>query len=140
AMLCFFFSSRRRHTRFSRDWSSDVCSSDLLGRRRRPRAGAEGDPHLEPAPRPQEEGDVTSAPRAARPTPPPISGHQVTLEGLRAVAALAVLVYHVAATAGSITNPAGARWLFNGGQVGVPIFFALSGLLLYRPWAAAALD
>src|SRR5207302_4164818 len=27
---CFFFSSRRRHTRFSRDWSSDVCSSDLL--------------------------------------------------------------------------------------------------------------
>src|SRR5690606_40878333 len=28
-MFCFFFSSRRRHTRFSRDWSSDVCSSDL---------------------------------------------------------------------------------------------------------------
>src|SRR2546429_6305592 len=26
---CFFFSSRRRHTRCSRDWSSDVCSSDL---------------------------------------------------------------------------------------------------------------
>src|SRR6266511_5848034 len=28
-MFFFFFSSRRRHTRFSRDWSSDVCSSDL---------------------------------------------------------------------------------------------------------------
>src|SRR5690606_40210917 len=28
----FFFSSRRRHTRFSRDWSSDVCSSDLSSR------------------------------------------------------------------------------------------------------------
>src|SRR5205809_7484130 len=27
--LYFFFSSRRRHTRCSRDWSSDVCSSDL---------------------------------------------------------------------------------------------------------------
>src|SRR5690606_39834218 len=27
--IFFFFSSRRRHTRFSRDWSSDVCSSDL---------------------------------------------------------------------------------------------------------------
>ena len=26
---CFFFSSRRRHTRFTSDWSSDVCSSDL---------------------------------------------------------------------------------------------------------------
>lgn len=71
---------------------------------------------------------------------PPVSGHQDTLDGVRAVAALGVLVYHVAATAGSITNPAGARWLFNGGQVGVPIFFTLSGLLLYRPWAAAVLD
>src|SRR5690625_6840638 len=27
--LFFFFSSRRRHTRWPRDWSSDVCSSDL---------------------------------------------------------------------------------------------------------------
>src|SRR5690606_40276419 len=40
----FFFSSRRRHTRFSRDWSSDVCSSDLclpgLQRGRRRGAGA----------------------------------------------------------------------------------------------------
>src|SRR3989475_2155942 len=30
----FFFSSRRRHTRFDCDWSSDVCSSDLLAYRR----------------------------------------------------------------------------------------------------------
>src|SRR5688572_31112170 len=29
----FFFSSRRRHTRFDCDWSSDVCSSDLQRRR-----------------------------------------------------------------------------------------------------------
>src|SRR5687768_18505836 len=28
-VVLFFFSSRRRHTRCSRDWSSDVCSSDL---------------------------------------------------------------------------------------------------------------
>src|SRR3712207_9166884 len=28
-MRSFFFSSRRRHTRYWRDWSSDVCSSDL---------------------------------------------------------------------------------------------------------------
>src|SRR5256885_17232265 len=27
--MCFFFSSRRRHTRLQGDWSSDVCSSDL---------------------------------------------------------------------------------------------------------------
>src|SRR5215813_12592811 len=31
-MVLFFFSSRRRHTRCGRDWSSDVCSSDLQGR------------------------------------------------------------------------------------------------------------
>src|SRR6266508_5137998 len=31
-IFCFFFcSSRRRHTRWPRDWSSDVCSSDLNG-------------------------------------------------------------------------------------------------------------
>src|SRR5438105_9394881 len=28
-LVVFFFSSRRRHTRSTRDWSSDVCSSDL---------------------------------------------------------------------------------------------------------------
>src|SRR5215217_2616344 len=29
-LFCFFFSSRRRHTIYWRDWSSDVCSSDLV--------------------------------------------------------------------------------------------------------------
>src|SRR5690349_24557579 len=29
-MVCFFFSSRRRHRRSLRDWSSDVCSPDLV--------------------------------------------------------------------------------------------------------------
>src|SRR2546430_473381 len=33
AVFCLFFSSRRRHTRFDCDWSSDVCSSDLAGDR-----------------------------------------------------------------------------------------------------------
>src|SRR5439155_10886722 len=36
-VMFFFFSSRRRHTRWPRDWSSDVCSSDLVaGRDPRP--------------------------------------------------------------------------------------------------------
>src|SRR6266496_235413 len=41
---CFFFSSRRRHTRSLRDWSSDVCSSDLAGGvlRERARDGGAG--------------------------------------------------------------------------------------------------
>src|SRR5256885_10757513 len=30
SVRCFFFSSRRRHTRLQGDWSSDVCSSDLF--------------------------------------------------------------------------------------------------------------
>src|SRR5256886_9814007 len=40
----FFFASRRRHTRFDCDWSSDVCSSDLRGRapRRLPDRGDRG--------------------------------------------------------------------------------------------------
>src|SRR6185295_6591123 len=33
-VFVFFFSSRRRHTRYWRDWSSDVCSSDLDGAER----------------------------------------------------------------------------------------------------------
>src|SRR2546421_1710248 len=41
-LLCFFFffSSRRRHTRSDRDWSSDVCSSDLQRLERRVRGVA----------------------------------------------------------------------------------------------------
>src|SRR5690348_17470345 len=38
----FFFSSRRRHTRWTGDWSSDVCSSDLGGISTQRRAGAKG--------------------------------------------------------------------------------------------------
>src|SRR5207249_7507680 len=34
--IFFFFSSRRRHTRSKRDWSSDVCSSDLWRERQAP--------------------------------------------------------------------------------------------------------
>src|SRR3989440_5310042 len=44
-LIVFFFSSRRRHTRSDRDWSSDVCSSDL-----RARNGARRRLRLLPAP------------------------------------------------------------------------------------------
>src|SRR5690606_4418333 len=52
----FFFSSRRRHTRFSRDWSSDVCSSDL------PRSSTRIDPASGPACGP---GDIGPHPVSA---------------------------------------------------------------------------
>src|SRR3712207_6994629 len=50
----FFFSSRRRHTRYWRDWSSDVCSSDLraTGRRPSPPPSAAGSAAPRPAGRP----------------------------------------------------------------------------------------
>src|SRR2546430_903233 len=40
AHVAFFFSSRRRHTRFDCDWSSDVCSSDLTGTQWKPLSAA----------------------------------------------------------------------------------------------------
>src|SRR2546429_2259260 len=55
----FFFSSRRRHTRCSRDWSSDVCSSDLPARR----AGGGHRRHRE------SRGDQPAARRAHLPAP-----------------------------------------------------------------------
>ncbi|GIH22585.1 hypothetical protein Aph01nite_08950 [Acrocarpospora phusangensis] len=66
------------------------------------------------------------------------SGHQDALDGIRALAALAVLVYHVGGKTG-LTEGWGA-WAVSRGDVGVAIFFTLSGLLLYRPWARAVLD
>src|SRR2546428_4801610 len=46
----FFFSSRRRHTRSDRDWSSDVCSSDLAAAIIRRRVTQFGRGHPPPAP------------------------------------------------------------------------------------------
>src|SRR6266480_2873935 len=53
-MFCFFFSSRRRHTRLTCDWSSDVCSADLAGGRRRDRSNRPegGDARRSPGPGP----------------------------------------------------------------------------------------
>src|SRR3712207_7488947 len=57
----FFFSSRRRHTRYWRDWSSDVCSSDLGDGLNGPWPGrmVEGERRL---PYPQGEGDKDTGP------------------------------------------------------------------------------
>src|SRR2546426_7324757 len=41
ARCVFFFSSRRRHTRLQGDWSSDVCSSDLVDPFRNTRTGSQ---------------------------------------------------------------------------------------------------
>ncbi|RJL30398.1 acyltransferase family protein [Bailinhaonella thermotolerans] len=69
----------------------------------------------------------------------PFGGDRLpALDGVRAIAAFVVLLYHVAMESGAGL----AEGFFGGvlarGDVGVPIFFVLSGLLLYRPWAARA--
>src|SRR5690606_40154809 len=58
AAMCFFFSGRRRHTRFSRDWSSDVCSSDRPAAERPAgqRQGRPQGPGRDPAAGPHEIG------------------------------------------------------------------------------------
>jgi peptidoglycan/LPS O-acetylase OafA/YrhL len=66
-------------------------------------------------------------------------GHQNALDGLRAVAALAVLAFHVGGQTGiTFQGTLGGR-LDSRADVAVAIFFVLSGLLLYRPWARATL-
>ena len=69
---------------------------------------------------------------AARP------GYFPMLDSVRAIAAFGVLALHVSARTEAFGTGAAAKF-FSHGDVGVPIFFVLSGLLLYRPFAAAHL-
>src|SRR6266498_3059133 len=61
-LFFFFFSSRRRHTRCGRDWSSDVCSSDLAAVRGR-QAGVRDQRHPLPAPARRRAGPDRAGPR-----------------------------------------------------------------------------
>ncbi|MEY2568967.1 MAG: hypothetical protein QOE35_3496 [Actinomycetota bacterium] len=66
-------------------------------------------------------------------------GHLAAVDGLRAIAALAVVVSHVAAASG-LTQTAGIGAYTNRlGTFGVAVFFVISGFLLYRPYAFAHL-
>lgn len=67
--------------------------------------------------------------------------HFRSLDGCRAVASLAVVVVHVALLSGYATRHAdGVGAFLARADVGVSIFFVLSGFLLYRPFVAARLD
>ncbi len=80
-------------------------------------------------------GGIESAarPEGARPARYPC------FDGLRAIAALTIVVTHVAAaTLATVHNPLGQ--FFARFDIGVAIFFVISGFLLYRPFAAAHLD
>lgn len=71
---------------------------------------------------------------------PATSGRNPALDGVRVLAAFAVLLTHVGGQTGFEFTGSPASWVVSRGDVGVPIFFALSGVLLYQPWARAALD
>src|SRR5688572_32866746 len=71
-VFLFFFSSRRRHTRFDCDWSSDVCSSDLAAI-----------------------GAVQTAQRLAPAVGPIVGGALAALVGLRAAFLVAASFYAV---------------------------------------------
>ena len=61
------------------------------------------------------------------------------LEGLRGIAAVAVLVYHCAALTSALAL-SNLRPVFGRLVIAVPIFFAISGFVLYRPFVAARID
>jgi peptidoglycan/LPS O-acetylase OafA/YrhL len=68
-----------------------------------------------------------------------MGGRIAAIEGLRGLAALSVLVFHVWFYCGDIPQGStGTDWLFSRLWVGVPVFFAISGFVLYRPYAAAS--
>ena len=60
------------------------------------------------------------------------------VDALRALAALLIVGYHVAFVSGGLGPDGAGPWLA-GLNLGVPLFFAISGFLLYRPWVAARL-
>ena len=71
---------------------------------------------------------------------PQVSGRHHTLDGIRAMACLMVLVVHVSTETGDSLAPGPVGALLSAGALAVPLFFALSGVLLYRPWVRATLD
>ena len=79
-------------------------------------------------------GDTTPSPAVA---PPPGNPRFALFDSLRAIAALAILVFHVAAITAALEDPVTGDVLAVLGSRGVVLFFVISGFLLYRPFAAA---
>ncbi|WP_052423266.1 acyltransferase family protein [Nonomuraea candida] len=69
-----------------------------------------------------------------------MKGRDAALDGIRALAALGVWLLHVGAQTGLIYQEGMLARMTSRLGIAVPVFFLLSGLLLYRPWARAALE
>src|SRR3712207_5884543 len=106
--MFFFFSSRRRHTRYWRDWSSDVCSSDLLVAA----ATTTGESGFERAERLIDAGcDVIVVDTA--------HGHSVRV--LEAVSRVKKLSNSVQVVAGNIATREGAKALIDAGADAIKV-------------------
>lgn len=111
------------------------------------RSDRTGDVRLEPR---GDGRDIDSGDLAHRAAPypsdgPPIesrprSGHLPALDGLRALAALGVLVFHVAGITMMRSDVPGALIVSNFGNFFVAVFMVLSGFLLFSPYARCTID
>jgi peptidoglycan/LPS O-acetylase OafA/YrhL len=81
------------------------------------------------------------AARAVAPSPavapPPGNPRFPLFDALRGLAVLAVLLFHVCLVTGSLVRPVLGNVVTQLGAQAPPLFFAISGFLLYRPWVAA---
>ncbi|TDE43672.1 acyltransferase [Nonomuraea mesophila] len=69
-----------------------------------------------------------------------LNGRNPALDGIRALAALGVWVLHVGGHTNVVHQDGMVAWMASRLGIAVPVFFLLSGLLLYRPWARAVLE
>ena len=87
------------------------------------------------------DGEAAAIPGASQSpdalTPPPGNPRFPLFDGLRALAALSILVFHTGAATGTIAGQAGLGPYLAQLKVGVAVFFVISGFLLYRPFVAA---
>ena len=86
-------------------------------------------------------GTVSSTPSAESTQREVSAGaHFDALDGYRAIAALMVLLTHVATSTGVSVSAGVWGHVLARFDFGVPLFFLMSGFLLYRPWARASLE
>src|SRR5271157_3791628 len=122
-IFCFFFSSRRRHTRCGRDWSSDVCSSDLRMSTRRRRW-------------PTQRASLSSSsaehlPRRGLAVSKATTTRQRALRAIAAVSGIALLAYLIwrAGPGNLLRNISTLGW-------GLALIIALGGVAhLVKTWA-----
>ncbi|MFC5826931.1 acyltransferase family protein [Nonomuraea insulae] len=69
-----------------------------------------------------------------------MKSRDAALDGIRAIAALGVWLLHVGSNTGVMYREGMIPWMMSRLGIAVPIFFLLSGLLLYRPWARAVIE